>query len=336
MVTNAPSDRLVIPDSLSDLDRFLVAKTQEALADGVALQRWCRDPSRQIDEFPVDLKRTYALPNKAYGYFSALEIGGRSKSVIGIRQEVEFGRLAGPDPEERLKRYVLTEFLPTSHWTYPDGRPGGFTYEQLIYCTADGRVGRYPDEERANVQDWTLIGTKYRWSLFTVFLNDFVLKAGPVTKRLSEAATLVQHPDFVHVVPRPAKGYKLEVAIGYPFIDYAPIPNYFGFGPGKFLWAVKLFSFRLRDNDEVRCDMDFAAGARPAKVFDFGRHIPCPLYGGAAALQAISLGLFKAQRFHDWMDGAMVAQHGRVHQALMEGAAKLFAERQGDYKSVGS
>ena len=89
---------------------------------------------------------------------------------------------------------------------------------------------------------------------------------------------------------------------------------------------MKLFSFLLRDNDEVRCNMDFAAGARPAKVFDFGAKVPCPLYGGAAALQAISLGLFDAQRFHDRMDGAMVAQHARVHQALMEGAAKVFAQ----------
>ena len=125
---------------------------------------------------------------------------------------------------------------------------------------------------------------------------------------------------------RPAKGFKLEVAIGYPFIDYAPIPNNFGFGPGKFDWAMKLFSFMLRDNNEIRCNMDFAAGARPAKVFDFGKYIPCPLYGGAAALHTLSLGAFDAQRFHDWMDGAMVAQHARVHQALMEGAAKVFAE----------
>jgi hypothetical protein len=27
------------------------------------------------------------------------------------------------------------------------------------------------------------------------------------------------------------------------------------------------------------------------------------------------------------MDGSMVAQHARVHQALMEGAAKVFAEQ---------
>jgi hypothetical protein len=326
MTMTPQPDRLVIPDSFPALGRFLVEKTQEALADGIELERWCRDPNRKIDEFLLDLKRPYALPNKAYGYFSNVEVNGHTKSVIGVRQEVEFGKASGPNPEEQLKKYVLTAFLPTSHWTYPDGWPGGFTFEQLLYCTADGQVDRYPEDQRANVQDWRLIGTKYRWSLFTVFLHDFVLRLGPIARHLQEAASLVQHPDFIHVVERPAKGYKLEVAIGYPFIDYAPIPNYFGFGPGKFDWAVKLFSFMLRDNNDVRCNMDFAAGARPAKVFDFGKSVPCPLYGGAAALQALSLGLYDARRFHDWMDGAMVAQHARVHQALMEGAAKVFAE----------
>jgi hypothetical protein len=326
MTTTPQPDRLVIPDSFSPLARFLVEKTQEALVDGIELQRWCRDPNRKIDEFLLDLKRPFALPNKAYGYFSAVDVCGQTKTVIGIRQEVEFGKATGPHPEEQLKEYVLSAFLPTSHWTYPNGWPGGFTYEQLLYCGADGQLGRYEEDQRTSVQDWTLIGTKYRWSLFTVFLHDFVLRLGPISKHMQEAACLVQHPDFIHVVERPANGYKLEVAIGYPFIDYAPIPNHFGFGPGKFDWAVKLFSFMLRDNNEVRCNMDFAAGARPAKVFDFGKYVPCPAYGGAAALQALTLGVFKAQGFHDWMDGAMVAQHGRVHQALMEGAAKVFAE----------
>lgn len=324
---NTPArEHLAIPSSFSDLDRFLVDKTYEALHDGLALERWCRDPGRRIREFPLDLKRDYTLPNRAFGYFSALEVSGRELTVIGVRQEVEFGKVIGPAPEEQLKHYVLSQFLPTSHWTYPDGWPGGFTYEQLLYCAPDGSVGRYEADDRAGVQAWTNIGTKYAWSLFTVFLHDFVLRAGPVARHVKEAATLVQHPDFVHVVERPAPGYRLEVAFGYPFIDWAPIPNYFGFGPGKFDWAVKLFSFLLRDNGEVRCNMDFAAGARPAKVFDFGERVPCPLYGGAAALQAITFGLVDAQRFRDWMDGAMVAQHARVHQALMEGAAKVFAQ----------
>jgi hypothetical protein len=196
----------------------------------------------------------------------------------------------------------------------------------MLYCDAEGKLGRYPKDQLANPQDWTLIGTKYRWSLFTVFLHDFVVKLGPITKHLKEAAALVQHPDFVHVVENPRPGYKLEVAFGYPFIDFAPIPNFFGFGPGKFNWAVKLFSFLLRENNEVRCDMDFAAGARPKKVFDFGKSVPDPLYGGAAALQAITLGLYDAQKFHDKMDLNMATQHAIVHQALMEGSAKVFAE----------
>jgi hypothetical protein len=319
-------DRQPIPASFSDHERFLVEKAELALADGIQLERWCRDPNRKVNEFLLDLKRTYALKNRAYGYFSDVQISGQTKTLIGVRQEVEFGKATGPKPEEQLKKYVLSVFLPSSHWTYPDGWPGGFTFEQMIYCDADGKLDRYPKDQLTSPQDWTLIGTKYRWSVFTTFLHDFVVKFGPITKHLKEAVALVQHPDFVHIVPNPRPGYKLEVAFGYPFLDFAPVPNFFGFGPGKFNWAVKLFSFLLRDNNEVRCDMDFAAGARPKKVFDFGKYIPDPLYGGAAALQAITFGLYNAQKFHDWMDGNMVAQHARVHQALMEGSAKVFAE----------
>ncbi len=232
-MTIAQRNELTLPDSLSDLDRFLVGKTQEALADGLALERWCRDPGRRIKEFQLDLKRPYALPNKAFGYFSDLEIAGQTRTLIGVRQEVEFGQAKGPDPEEQLKQYVLRRFLPTSHWTYPDGWPGGFTYEQLLYCTADGRVGRYEGDERSSIQDWTLIGTRYAWSLFTVFLHDFVLKLGPVTKHMQEAATLVQHPDFVHVVERPAPGYKLEVAIGYPSSITPRFPTISALGRGS-------------------------------------------------------------------------------------------------------
>jgi hypothetical protein len=326
-MSTAVEPRPAVPEDFTALDRKLLERTEQALLDGFELERWCRDPGRQVDEFQIDLNRPYALQNRAFAYFSEVAIRGRSLPVIGVRQEVEFGRVTGPDPGAQLQRYVLREFLPSSHWTREDGRPGGFTYEQHLYCTADGRLGRYPREQRTEVQDWTLIGPRYRWSVFTVFLHDFVLRMGPLKKQMQEAATLVQHPDFVHVIDQPAPGYRLEVAIGYPFLDHAPIPNHFAFGPGKFDWAVKLFSFRLRDDGTVRCDMDFAAGARPRRVLDFGKHAPCPLYGTVDALQKLTFGLYDARRFHDWMDAAMMAQHARVHQALMEGAAKVFAAR---------
>jgi hypothetical protein len=317
---------LRVPADFTDHERFLLQKAEAALIDGLELERWCRDPDRKINSVLLDLKRSYALPNKAFGYLSEVKISGETRTLIGIRQEVEFGKATGPNPETQLKNYVLREFLPTSHWTYSDGWQGGFTFEQLLYCLEDGTLGRYPGDQRDRPQDWTLIGSKFRWSIFTTYLHDFVVKLGPVKKKFDEAVTLVQHPDFIHIVQNPAKGYKLEVAFGYPFLDFAPIPNYFGFGPGKFNWAVKLFSFMLRDNNEVQCIMDFAAGARAKKVFDFGKHIPDPLYGTSDALERITFGMYKSQRFHDWMDLNMAAQHGRVHQALMEGSAKIFAE----------
>jgi hypothetical protein len=314
-----------IPPDFTDHERSLVQKTEQALVDGLALERWTRDPNRNVEFHELSLNRKYDLPNKAFGYFGEVSIGGRTLTALGARQEVEFGRIVHPDPEAILKEYVFKHFMNTAHWMYPDGDPGGFTIKQMLYCKADGQVGRYPDDQLTAVQDWRVIGPQYRWSLFTIYLHDFVVYLGPVKKILKEAVAVVQHPDFIHVVEKPRPGYKLEVAIGYPFIDWPPIPNFFGFGPGKFDWAVKTFQFFLRDNNEVRCDMDFVAGARPKKVFDFGAFIPDPLYGTADTLQKLTLGLYKSQGFHDFMDLQMAAQHSRVHQALMEGAAKVFA-----------
>lgn len=310
---------------LSAFERSLVEKTEAALVDGIQLERWTRDPHRKIEEHPLSLNREYKLANKAFGYLANVQISGKTLSALGARQEVEFGKITGHNPEQRLKDFVLRHFLNTTCWTYDDGDPGGFTFKQMLRCTADGQVERFPDNQLTQTLDWNLIGPKYRWSLGTIYLHDFVVMLGPIKKILSEAVAVVQHPDFIHIVENPKPGYKLEVAIGYPFIDYAPIPNYFGFGPGKFNWAVKTFSFLLRDNNEVRCDMDFVAGARTKKVFDFGKYIPDPLYGTSDALQVFTLGLYKTRVFHDFMDLQMSTQHARVHQALMEGSAKVFA-----------
>jgi hypothetical protein len=324
-MASPPSVPTTVPTDFSDHERSLVQKTETALIDGLALERWTRDPHRDVEFHELSLDRKYDLKNKAFGYFGEVTIGGRRLTALGARQEVEFGRINVPNPEQRLKEYVFQHFLNTSHWTYEDGDPGGFTFKQMLYCTADGKVVRYPDDQLTSVQDWWKIGEQYRWSLFTIYLHDFVVRLGPMKKVLKEAVAVVQHPDFIHITENPRPGYKLEVAFGYPFIDWAPIPNYFGFGPGKFDFAVKTFQFLLRDNNEVLCEMDFVAGARPKKVFDFGWFIPDPLYGTAGALEKLSLGLFNARGFHDFMDLQMASQHSRVHQALMEGSAKVFA-----------
>ncbi len=312
-------------EQLTSFEQSLVTKTEAALRDGLQLERWTRDPNRKIEKHLLSLNRQYKLKNKAYGYLAEVSISGKTLTALGALQEVEFGRMTGPNQEQRLKDFVFKHFLNTACWTYDDGDAGGFTFKQMLRCTADGKVERFPDNQLTQTVDWNLIGSKYKWSLGTIYLHDFVIYLGPIKKVLSEAVAVVQHPDFIHIVENPKPGYKLEVAIGYPFIDFAPIPNYFGFGPGKFNWAVKTFSFLLRDNGEVRCDMDFVAGARTKKVFDFGKFIPDPLYGTSDALQVLTLGAYKSQVFHDFMDLQMSTQHSRVHQALMEGSSKVFA-----------
>jgi hypothetical protein len=313
------------PADFTSHERFLADQSEIAIVKGLQLERWSRDPKRTIQRFSLDLNRPYTLPNKAWGYFSDVTIGGKTLSALGCQQEVEFGKISGPNPEERLKEYVLGRFLNTSSWVYPDGDPGGFTVQQMLYCAADGKCGRYSADQLSAARDWREIGPKYRWSLLTIFLHDFVIYLGPMKKVLKEAVAVVQHPDFIHIVPNPKPGFKLEVAIGYPFIDFAPIPNFFGFGPGKFDWAVKTFSFLLRDNNEVRCDMEFVAGARAKKVFDFGPYIPDPLYGTSDALELLTLGLYPSKLFHDYVDGYMAVEHAHVHQAMMEGSSKIFS-----------
>lgn len=324
MATPLPPS-LVLPQDFTAHERFLVEKSELAVVKGLQLERWSRDPKRTIKQFSLDLSRPYKLPNKAWGYFADVTIGGQTLTALGTQQQVEFGKISGPNPEERLKEYVLGRFLSTSSWMYPDGDSGGFTIQQMLYCKADGTCGRYAADQLTAARDWREIGTKYRWSLLTVFLHDFVIYLGPMKTVLKEAVAVVQHPDFVHIVPNPQPGYKLEVAFGYPFIDWAPVPNYFGFGPGKFDWALKTFSFLLRDNNEVRCDMEFVAGARARKVFDFGSYIPDPVYGTSDWLETFTLGMYKSQPFRDYVDGYMAVEHARVHQALMEGSAKIFA-----------
>src|SRR3954452_24032896 len=96
-----------IPSDFSEFERSLVEKTRVAISDGLALERWTRDPNRKVEFHPLTLNRKYDLPNKAFGYFGDVTIGGRHLTALGARQEVEFGRISGPNAEQRLTDYVF-------------------------------------------------------------------------------------------------------------------------------------------------------------------------------------------------------------------------------------
>ena len=174
--------------------------------------------------------------------------------------------------------------------------------------------------------DWRDLGTRYQWVLLTIHIHDLVMEFGKMRKRLKEALCAVAHPGFVTVQQNPAEGYALEVSVGYPVIKFAPIPNFFGYGPGKFHIAVKNFSFLLTQDQRLKVRMTFASAPRCEKVFDFGKRIPDPMYGGAALLSGLSLGLWKPHSFHDWLDMQMLVQHCRVHRTLMDGTHRVWSD----------
>ncbi|MBK9168195.1 MAG: hypothetical protein IPM24_12115 [Bryobacterales bacterium] len=314
--------------ALSEHDRFLIARTEEAVHDGKQLFDWFRrnDLAGTLKLYPIDLKRQFRLPNKAEGVLDFLEINGKRTSVMGVLQTVEFGQYRGDNLAARLKQFVLAEFLSRAHWIYPDGHPGGFTIQQSLYKTLSGEYGKFLGPDTQGCVDLSLLGAQYDWVLLTAEIHDFVMHFGPLTVRPREAACVSPAPGFMEIIDNPAPGWVVEILVGYPFVEFAPIPNYFGFGPGKFKVAIKTYSFQLSESGDVRARMYFAAAPRCKKVFDIAPWIPDPVYGGADLLSKLSLGLWSSQGFHDRLDSFMLAQHSRVHQALMDGVEKVWRE----------
>src|SRR5258708_37734399 len=103
MAIPQPAGLLAFPKDFSAFERTLVEKTEAALVDGLQLERWTRDPNRKIEEHVLSLNREYKLPNKAFGYLADVTISGKTLTALGARQEVEFGKIDGPNPEQRLK-----------------------------------------------------------------------------------------------------------------------------------------------------------------------------------------------------------------------------------------
>jgi hypothetical protein len=311
---------------LTAQDQFLIDRTEEAVRDGLQLERWFRerDQAGALPVFPLDLKRRFALPNVAEGFFDELPINGVPHSVMGCVQTVDFAPAPAGDAAARLREFVYAEFLPRAHWTYPDGHRGGFDLVQSLYRTTGGEYGKFPESEAVGCVDWRTLGVRYDWVLVTVRIHDFVMHFGPFTKRFPEAAAVAPNPHFVHEEERLPEDCVFGVTIGYPFVKFAPIPNNFGFGPGKFDIAIKTYSFFLTRGGRIRARMYFAAAPRCRKVFDFGKSAPDPVYGGAALLRRLTFGLFNDRPLHDALDAFMLGQHCRVHQALMDGTRKVW------------
>ncbi len=319
------------PQQQQTPDSTLIERSEAAISKGLVLRDWCRANRASQAVFPLNLKKKFQLENRAEGYFGEMQLDGETVSVMGCRQEVHLTRLDEPNAPQLLQDLVFGKFLSCAHWQTPDGVPGGFSVERSLYQGCDGEYGKFDDSEKAGCIDWRDLGApnsarKYRWVLLTIRIHDFIMNIGPYAKRFNAAACVVATPEFVNVKENPAPGVRLAVQVGYPFIDFAPVKSYFGFGPGKFGIAAKQYSFELMDDNSLRSRMEFAAAPRCRKVFDFGRRWPDPIYGGAALLGRLSLGAWDPEIVHTVMDTEMLAQHCRVHQSLMDGLAHVWQQ----------
>src|SRR5215475_14172152 len=100
--TQTPSSTL--PTSLSAHDRFLIKATEDALRDGIQLERWARDPGREISKFPLLLSRPFNKPfklkNEAFGYFGNVSVSGNTLPAVGLLQTIQFSKICPQNPEE--------------------------------------------------------------------------------------------------------------------------------------------------------------------------------------------------------------------------------------------
>jgi hypothetical protein len=320
--------------ALTPQDRILIEKSEQALRQGGQLLSWWRDASASgsLKIFPL---MPNADPNLIMeGFLDHTVIDGKLTPSMGVLQTIRF-KLASPSgPPSTLKHFVNTELLSVGHWQNPDGLPGGFGFSVHHYKTKDkGEYGRFPTPTDTKSVDLGQIGKLYEWIMIQVDLNDFVRSFAPLrryVKQLAriirEAAYLVLSEDFMHNLFPAIADKRAQTDLGYAFAPATVYPNFFGFGPGRFGAAVKLFRFGLIEGGVLQVDMAFLLAPRSEKVFYLWGFDP--VYSTVNLLHALTLGKRNIkQRAHDKLDLVMLRQHGHVHENFVFGLRKIMETR---------
>lgn len=304
------------------------------MRNGVEMLAWWKSTfsEHQVKKFHlVEGGKTTTMQ----GFYDDLSINGASTSVMGCLQSFRFPRAAKPssDPGGSLDSFVHGDYFRVCRWKHEDGLPGGFGYQALLYKEkATGAYAAFPRSEDFCI-DLSLVGKQYEWVLLQVDIFDFVRSFPPLkrfaktlSRIIKESAYIVVHEDFMRGTFPPAEGVRVERGLGYSFVPALVHSNFFGFGPGRFGTALKLFRFGLTNQEEMQIDLAFVVAPRSQKVlylrgFD-------PVYTIINLLDTVTFGkLGLRQRAHDRLDFIMLRQHGQVHQNFIEGLSKALEAR---------
>jgi len=281
----------------------VLQNAQRFLTAAVDLKRWWETEGHSVERF--DLARSFNRPGEAFGFFGNARLSDRTDvAVMGSVQEMFYDSpkiLATMEGEaaawmqKQIREFVLHYFMRVSSFRDPEpyvdshagssGKPGrlswcpqpraakqGFGFSQLYYKNAeDGRVGRFPDQDRFAIVDLREIGPRYEWIIVKVRIFDFDISAdlggaiGPeLVFRLHEESYLIITREFIRDKSRPRAGILGEYGLGYAFIK-SPSQELFAYGPGQFDVALELIQFDVLENGTVNVRMLFLAN-RPEKI----------------------------------------------------------------------
>ncbi len=316
--------------ALTAKDRTLIEKSELALRQGSQLLNWWREISSRgkLQLFPLMPDENRDLTMEAF--FDQTVIDGKQTPAMGVLQTIRFPLAPAAGPCTRLEDFVHRRLLSAAHWRNPDGLPGGFGYSVLLHKTRNrGEYGRFPVPSDTQSVDLGQVGSLYEWIMLQVDIYDFVRSFPPLRRYVKllagiirEAAYLVTNEDFMHNLHPGIRSKPVETDLGYAFVPATVHPNFFGFGPGRFGAAVKLFRFGLTDAGIFEVNMAFLLAPRSEKVlylwgFD-------PVYGTVNLLDALTFHKRNIkQRAHDKLDKIMLRQHGQVHENFILGLRKL-------------
>ncbi len=252
-LVSAQDFQLVESTALSMLpaDLEVLDLAERSLADGGEMHRWFQQKQRTADyaeRFVVSPE--YGLADEGFGFFDEAEVGGSRLPVMGFAQDLFFDRQKLGDPDAiraQLREFVLRYVLRVSG-------VAGTAYQQLYFkLAATGQIGKFVNEERAQVVDLREIGSKYDW---------IVLRADGA----ADAPFLMVGPAFVTDVEGPESGDRAEYGYGFAFVPSSPSkPGILANRAGYVRAGVQTITFRLTADGEIRARALFVVN-RPDRI----------------------------------------------------------------------
>ncbi len=293
------------PPLEAEQERLLLDRVEGALAAGLELKRWWEriDTGQYARSF--DLARTFNRPDRSFGFFDQVLVGGRQLPVMGNFQEMFYDqpkvqpldkRLAAAWMRDQIREFVLHYFMRVSDFRQPEAyvvsartTPSpwlqplswcsqedislkGFGFQQLYYKRKDtGAVGQFADHEKFAIIDLREIGPRYEWIVVKVCIFDFNIPFKPFGPGGPQLLVPLQEDSYLVLSSDFILNEDEPAAgvLGRYGLGYAfiknPVEGLLAYGPGEFEAAIELIHFRVGNKGRVDVSMTFVAN-RPERI----------------------------------------------------------------------